>query len=106
MSAVMAEQADQALTQTLERRVVAAVDPHGQNTGSHVYYSSQGFWRVSAAVNLPARINETNYAGLNGFDSRCSAYGVALAALSEQLLPDAQGRTTLLYPEGYTRGAR
>lgn len=102
----MARYADDPGTQILERRVIATVDAQGRSTGSHVYYRSQGFWRVSAAVNLPARINETNYAGLNGFDSRCSAYGVALAALSEQFLPDAQGRTTLLYPEGYTRGER
>ncbi len=40
---------------------------------------------------------------LNGFDSRCCAYGVALAVLTEMRLPDAQGRLTLRYPEGYTR---
>lgn len=102
----MARFSDEPNTQILERQVVATINTQGRSMGNHTYYRSQGFWRVSAAVNLPARINDTNYTGLNGFDSRCSAYGVALAVLTEQFFPDAQGQATLLYPEGYVRGAR
>jgi hydroxyethylthiazole kinase len=93
----MARYADEPGTQNLERRSVQTTD-----AGAKVYYRSQGFWRVSAAVNLPARVNYTNYSGLNGFDSRCCAYGIAIAILTEQLLPDAQGNNTLFFPEGYT----
>jgi hypothetical protein len=39
---------------------------------------------------------------MNGFDSRCSAYGVILAVLTEMRLPDASGQYTSWYPEGYT----
>jgi len=39
---------------------------------------------------------------MNGFDSRCSAYGVALAVLGEIRFPDAEGKISLEYPEGYT----
>ena len=75
----------------------------GTNAGAKTYYRSLAFWRASAAVNLPSRVNDTTYRGLNGFDSRCSAYGVAVATLDETLLPDAQGTFTIQYPEGYTK---
>lgn len=73
------------------------------SAGSKTYYRSPAFWRASAAVNLPGAIQNTYSNALNGFDSRCSAYGVALAVLSEVHLPNAQGQTELQYPEGYTR---
>jgi len=88
----------------LERRVVATVDSRGSSLGDHVYYRSPAFWQVSASVNLPGAAGRTNYIGLNGFDSRCCAYGVALAVLTEMKFPDAQRRITLEYPEGYTQG--
>jgi predicted chitinase len=71
--------------------------------GVRVYYRSPSFWRASAAVNLPAAVNRLYSPALNGFDSRCCAYGVALAVLTELRLPDEHGRVTLWYPEGYTR---
>jgi len=91
----MAVYADQA--HALERRSVAT------DQGQKVYYRSQAFWRASAAVNLPAAVSRTNYSGLNGFDSRCSAYGVALAILSETIFPDAGGSPTIRFPENYSR---
>ena len=87
---------------TLERRAVATVNAAGGSTGEHVYYRSQAFWKVSASVNLPSAINKANYSGINGFDSRCSAYGVALAVLTETRFPNAQNQAVLDYPEGYT----
>jgi hydroxyethylthiazole kinase len=88
--------ADDPNTQTLERYPVTISEV------VRVYYRSRGFWRVSAAVNLPTQIYNERYIGLNGFDSRCCAYGVAIAILTEQFLPDAQGNNVLLFPEGYT----
>lgn len=75
---------------------VNTVNAHLVSTGAHVYYRSRSFWKVSVSVNLPGAINNTNYNGINGFDSRCSAYGVLLAMLAEVYLPDAQGNQTLL----------
>jgi hypothetical protein len=46
-------------------------------------------------------VDKTNYEGLNGFDSRCCAYGVSLAVLTEYKFPDDKGKLTLNYPEGY-----
>jgi len=97
----MARYADE--INTLERVVVTAVTSNGQNLGSKVYYRSQNFWRVSAAVNLPGRINNTQYQGINGFNSRCCAWGVAIAVLTESLFPNAQGNLVLAYPEGYVK---
>lgn len=71
-------------------------------TGRHVYYRSQAFWHVCAKINLPAVATRTDYSRMNGFDSRCSAYGVALAVLSEMRLPDSEGKLSIEYPEGYT----
>lgn len=68
--------------------------------GRKVYYRSMSFWRASAAVNLPSAVGRTHYTGLNGFDSRCCAYGVALAVLSDVRLPDADGRPTIEVLEG------
>jgi predicted chitinase len=90
----MARYADQ--PHNLQRHVVNT--NHGQKT----YYRSQAFWQVSATVNLPNAVNNPNFAGLNGFDSRCCAYGVALAVVAEVLFADAQSNPTLWYPEGYT----
>jgi hypothetical protein len=88
-------------THILERHVVATVNAAGGSTGEHVYYRSQAFWKVSASVNLPGAVNHINYLGINGFDARCSAYGVALAVLTETRFPNAQGQEVLEYPEGY-----
>ena len=77
------------------------------NQGARVYYRRPSFWQASVAVDLPSRINNTNYQGLNGFDSRCSAYGVALAVLTEMRFADANDQAALWYPEGYIhRGER
>lgn len=82
-------------THALERVAVSTINGAGQK----IYYRSQAFWRTSAAVNLPSMVNQTNYSGLNGFDSRCCAYGRALNILTEMRFPDATGETTLLRPE-------
>ena len=95
----MNEYADSA--HVLERQSVATVDAHGHSTGTHVYYRSPAFWKVAAAVNLPGAIGHTNYSGLNGFNSRCSAYGVALAVLTEMNFPSDIQANALNYPEGY-----
>lgn len=93
----MSTHADQ--THVLERKTVAT------NLGNKIYYRSPAFWRASAAVNLPASINKTYSQALNGFDSRCCAFGVALATLTEMRFPDSIGRSALWYPEGYSRRA-
>lgn len=95
ISTGMARYADEA--HGLERRPVAT------NQGSRVYYRSQAFWRTSAVVNLPASVDNLYSPALNGFDSRCCAYGVALAVLTEIRFADEQGDATLWYPQGYTR---
>ncbi|QDL56417.1 M23 family metallopeptidase [Rhodoferax aquaticus] len=84
----------------LERRSVAIVDSNGQSKGDKVYYRSPTFWKVSASVNLPGAVDNINYAGINGFDARCSAYGVALAVLTEMRFASGTG-IALDYPEGY-----
>jgi hypothetical protein len=76
--------------------------PVTTNQGAKVYYRSPAFWRASASVNLPGAINNSYSNALYGFDSRCCAYGVALAVLTDLRLPDAQGASTVWYPEGYT----
>ena len=91
----MAKYADE--PHVLERLVVDT------DKGQKVYSRSLSFWKASAAVNLHTAINRPYHSALNGFDSRCCAYGVALAVLSEQRLPDAQGGLTLWYPEGFTQ---
>lgn len=73
------------------------------NSGEKYYYRSPAFWKASAAVNLPGRINSLYSSSLNGFDSRCCAYGVALAILTEDKFPDTSGNLTVLFPEGYTQ---
>lgn len=93
----MAKYADAGSTQTMERYAVQT------NHGQKVYYRSQGFWKVSASVNLPGQINNSQYSGLYGFDSRCCAYGVATFVLTERWLPNAQGQKSEQYPEGYTK---
>ena len=70
-------------------------------SGAKVYYRSQSFWKASAAVNLPGRIGRTDYSGLNGFDSRCCAYGVSIAVLTEYRFPDDKSKLKLDLPEGY-----
>lgn len=103
LKASMARYADDTATRAMERVVVATVDTRGRNAGNRVYYRSQNFWQVSAAVNLPGRIGNTNYQGLNGFDSRCCAWAVALAVLAEYRFPNAQGNVVFEYPEGYVK---
>lgn len=75
------------------------------NTGSgqKYYYRSPSFWRASAAVNLPGAINNLYSNALNGFDSRCVAYGYAIATLSEIRFPNQLGQATFDFPEGYQR---
>ena len=70
---------------------------HGRKT----YYRSQSFWKASASVNLPSAVKDETYAGLNGFDSRCCAYGVAIAVLSEKLLPNEKNQPTLAFPKDF-----
>nr|WP_230979087.1 hypothetical protein [Intestinirhabdus alba] len=64
-----------------------------------VYYRSPAFWRASAAVNLPGRINNGHYQGLNGFDTRCCVYGSAIAVLTEQRFPDSHNNPVNEKPE-------
>ena len=61
----------------IERVVVSTI------SGDKVLYRSPAFWKASAAVNLPASIHNLYSRALNGFEGRCSAYGVAMAVLSE-----------------------
>jgi hypothetical protein len=79
----------------LERRAITA------GGATRVYYRSPSFWRASAAVNLPSRINDLYAAALNGYDARCVAYAYSLAVLSEVRFPNAAGAATLVFPEGY-----
>jgi predicted chitinase len=81
----------------LERVVVNTIN--GQ--GAKVYYRSPAFWQTSAGVNLPASIANTYNHALNGFDSRCCAYGYAIAVLTEEYFPDDRGLLGLAFPEGY-----
>lgn len=102
LQAKMASYADCTLdpnaTHTLERKQI------GTNQGSKVYYRSKAFWKASAAVNAPGKIGNESYSGINGFDSRCCAYGVSLAALSDLFFfPNAQGQLILTFPESNTR---
>ncbi|MBB3214920.1 hypothetical protein FHW67_004246, partial [Herbaspirillum sp. Sphag1AN] len=80
----------------LEARVVES------NLGPKTYYRSPAFWKASAAVNSPRAVSRIDYSGLNGFDSRCCAYGVAVAVLSELSLPDGNGQPTVMYPTDFT----
>jgi predicted chitinase len=91
----MAQYADHA--HVLDRVAVNTVN--GQ--GAKVYYRSTAFWQASAAVNLPSSIANTYNTRLHGFDSRCCAYGYAIAVLSEEYFPDSRGLPSLAFPEGY-----
>lgn len=91
---LMAKYAD--ADHVLERRPVTT------NGGPRVYYRSPSFWRASAAVNLPSRVNNLYHTSLNGFDARCVAYAYSLATLSEMLFPGASGAAPLEFPETYT----
>jgi hypothetical protein len=68
------------------------------STGGFGYNRSPAFWQASAAVNLPSKITNSHYAGLNGFDSRCCAYGYALGLLTELKFPDSKGKYILDFP--------
>lgn len=85
----------------VERYGVVVVDAKRLSQGERTYYRSPAFWKASAAVNLPSAIHRGDYRGINGFDSRCSAYSVALSVLTEMRLPDAKGQLTQERPEGY-----
>ncbi|MDB6374262.1 peptidoglycan DD-metalloendopeptidase family protein [Photorhabdus bodei] len=89
----MAKYADQ--PHVLERYQVST------NQGNKVYYRSPSFWEASAAVNLPRRVGELYHRSLNGFDSRCCAYGYAIAVLSEMKFPNSRNESVLDFPEGY-----
>ncbi len=69
------------------------------NAGIKIYYRSQAFWKASAAVNLPGRINDTHYRGLNGFDTRCCVYGSAISVLTEMKFPNDNRDFVLEIPE-------
>ncbi|HFT0376058.1 TPA: M23 family peptidase [Enterobacter mori] len=71
------------------------------NAGVKYYYRSPSFWEASAAVNLPGRIGSLYHRSLNGFDSRCCAYGLAIAVLTENKFPNASGSLVVDFPEGY-----
>jgi hypothetical protein len=71
------------------------------NQGAKVYYRSPSFWRASAAVNLPYRIDNLYHSSLNGFEPRCVAYAYSLAVLSEMWFPNSAGQAPLIFPEGY-----
>ncbi|MFZ4169083.1 M23 family peptidase [Enterobacter ludwigii] len=69
--------------------------------GQKCYYRSKSFWQASAAVNYPSKINNTHYQGINGFDSRCSAYSHLLGFLTEIKFEDANGVPDLFFPDNY-----
>lgn len=70
-----------------------------RRSGIKIYYRSPAFWRASAAVNLPGQVNNENYQGLNGFDTRCCVYGSAIAVLTEQKFPDSHNNLVNEKPE-------
>ncbi len=72
------------------------------NSDEKTYYISAAFWRASAAVSLPSKVEVLYDTRLNGFDARCCAYGVALAVLTEIKFSDAIKLNALDFPEGYT----
>lgn len=71
------------------------------NAGNKTYYRSPSFWRTSAAVNLPAAINNLYSNSLNGFEQRCSVYSVVLAVAGDDVrrFTSANG-VHLNFPEG------
>ena len=75
-------------------------------SGEKVLYRSPAFWKASAAVNLPASIHNLYSRALNGFEGRCSAYGVAMAVLTEVPLPTADGGWAQVYPDTYERDSK
>ncbi|MEI2602521.1 M23 family metallopeptidase [Erwinia aphidicola] len=91
VKAGMAAYADQ--EHVLERQLISTI------RGSKVYYRSLAFWRASAAVNLPTKVDRIDYSGLNGFDARCCAYGNALSVLTEIRFPDSENHCTVENPE-------
>ncbi|WP_347116108.1 M23 family metallopeptidase [Leclercia sp. S52] len=70
-----------------------------RRSGIKIYYRSPAFWRASAAVNLPNQVSNTEYQGLNGFDTRCCVYGSAIAVLTEQKFPDSHNNPVNEKPE-------
>lgn len=71
------------------------------NTNSRIkiYYRSPAFWKASASVNLPGRINTLYSTALNGFNDRCCVYGSAISVLTEQKFPDNNGNAIVEKPE-------
>ncbi len=90
----MAQYADK--EHEIERRAISTINEQG----TKIYYRSHAFWEASAAVNRPLVISNHYHSGLNGFDSRCCAYGCAWAILNEGKLPDAKGALDIDFPEG------
>ena len=74
--------------------------------GEKVLYRSPAFWKASAAVNLPASIHNLYSRALNGFEGRCSAYGVAMAVLTEVPLPTTDGGRAQVFPDMYERALK
>ena len=97
----MARYADE--EHALERVAVqATIGGANGHLEARCYYRSPAFWRCSASVNLPARINNLWHAGLNGFEDRCCAYAQALAVAGEPLFPTTQNAVTRESPEFIT----
>lgn len=71
------------------------------NTNSRIkiYCRSPAFWKASASVNLPGRINTLYSTALNGFNDRCCVYGSAISVLTEQKFPDNNGNAIVEKPE-------
>ena len=71
------------------------------HASNFTYYRSFAFWQASAAVNLPTQISNTQYVGLNGFDSRCCAYDYALGVLTEIKFEDSTKKCILDFPSSF-----
>ncbi|WP_039054731.1 M23 family metallopeptidase [Enterobacter sp. Bisph1] len=69
------------------------------NLRMRIYYRSPAFWKASASVNLPGRINTLYSVALNGFIDRCCVYGSAISVLTEQKFPDINANVIIEKPE-------
>ncbi|MCK6740169.1 hypothetical protein [Enterobacter bugandensis] len=69
------------------------------SVGGKVYYRSQAFWKANASANLPGRIGDTHYRGLNGVEAHCCVYGNTISVLTEQMFPNFSGELANEKPE-------
>lgn len=96
----MARYGDESIN--FERLTVSAVAGRAHTpVGTKVYYRSLAFWRASASVNLPGKINDPWSHLLNGFVDRCVPWAQSLAVLSEARFPDEANNLVLDFPEGH-----